>query len=50
MNKFKTEQEEFWAGEFGNDYISRNKSEEYLASNIGFFQKHLQKQLNSILV
>ncbi|EEG42818.1 hypothetical protein Flav3CDRAFT_1341 [Flavobacteria bacterium MS024-3C] len=23
-NKFKTEQEKFWAEEFGNDYIERN--------------------------
>ncbi len=36
---FKTEQEEFWAGDFGNDYISRNISEEYLASNLNFFSK-----------
>lgn len=36
---FKTEQEEFWAGEFGNEYIDRNKSEEYLASNLNFFSK-----------
>ncbi len=36
---YKTEQEKFWAGEFGNEYISRNKSEEYLASNLNFFSK-----------
>jgi len=36
---FKTEQEKFWAGDFGDDYISRNKSEEYLASNLNFFSK-----------
>jgi pseudaminic acid biosynthesis-associated methylase len=36
---FKTEQEEFWAGEYGNSYIGRNKSEEYLASNLNFFSK-----------
>ncbi len=36
---FKTEQEKFWAGTFGTDYISRNKSEEYLASNLNFFSK-----------
>jgi len=36
---FKTEQEVFWAGEFGDDYIGRNKSEEYLASNLNFFSK-----------
>ena len=37
--EFKTEQENFWAGDFGNEYISRNKSEEYLASNLSFFSK-----------
>ena len=36
---FKTEQEKFWAGEFGNDYITRNQSEEYLAANLNFFSK-----------
>ena len=34
---YKTEQEEFWAGEFGTAYISRNISSEYLASNLNFF-------------
>ena len=37
--EFETEQEKFWAGEFGNEYIGRNKSEEYLASNLNFFSK-----------
>ncbi|WP_017730406.1 pseudaminic acid biosynthesis-associated methylase [Nafulsella turpanensis] len=41
---FKTEQEAFWAGEFGNDYIGRNRSEEYLASNLNFFS-HAFRQL-----
>ncbi len=36
---FKTEQEKFWAGDFGDEYINRNKSEEYLASNLNFFSK-----------
>lgn len=36
---FKTEQESFWAGEFGDQYIDRNKSDEYLASNLNFFSK-----------
>lgn len=43
---FKTEQEKFWAGEFGNEYIERNKSNEYLASNLNFFSKtfnHIEK-------
>jgi spore coat polysaccharide biosynthesis protein SpsF len=40
---FKTEQEQFWAGIFGSDYIERNKSAEYLASNLNFFSKALQR-------
>ncbi|MEY4002821.1 MAG: hypothetical protein RIT07_863 [Bacteroidota bacterium] len=40
---FKTEQEDFWAGNFGDEYISRNISEEYLASNLNFFSKALQQ-------
>ena len=36
---FKTEQEKFWAGSFGDEYIERNKSQEYLASNLNFFSK-----------
>lgn len=43
MSNFKTEQEEFWAGEFGSEYISRNKSQHYLASNLNFFGKILAK-------
>ena len=38
---YKTEQESFWAGEFGDDYIQRNKGSELLASNIAFFSKTL---------
>lgn len=40
---FKTEQEEFWAGEFGKDYIDRNQDEAYLHSNIDFFSKALSR-------
>ncbi|HEV8082825.1 MAG TPA: pseudaminic acid biosynthesis-associated methylase [Chitinophagaceae bacterium] len=39
---YKTEQEEFWAGSFGEDYIERNKSDELLASNLNFFSKVLK--------
>jgi len=35
----KTEQEEFWQGNFGDEYIDRNKSAALLASNISFFSK-----------
>ena len=40
-NEFKTSQEEFWAGEFGVEYIDRNKGELLLASNLNFFNKAL---------
>ncbi len=40
---FKTEQEAFWAGSFGNEYIDRNRSDEYLASNLAFFSKALKQ-------
>ena len=33
----KTVQEEFWAGEFGDDYIDRNKSDALLAANLSLF-------------
>lgn len=39
---FITEQEAFWAGEFGDDYIERNKSQRLLASNLNFFSKALK--------
>lgn len=39
---FKTEQESFWSGKFGTDYIARNNSEALLASNLSFFSKALK--------
>jgi len=38
---FTTEQEKFWAGKFGTDYISRNHGKNLLASNIAFFSRAL---------
>lgn len=37
--EFKTDQEKFWAGTFGDQYIQRNQSEQLLASNINFFSR-----------
>ena len=34
-----TEQADFWRGDFGNAYISRNESEVLFASNLAFFSK-----------
>ena len=39
---FKTEQEAFWAGEFGNSYIARNQGDALMASNLDFFSKALR--------
>lgn len=38
-SKFNTPQEEFWAGDFGDQYISRNESDSLLSSNIALFAK-----------
>ena len=42
MNQFKTEQEAFWAGNFGTEYIQRNQGDGLLASNLHFFVKALR--------
>lgn len=41
--EFKTNQEEFWATEFGDEYIDRNKSEQLLSANINLFSKIFQR-------
>ena len=41
--KFKTDQEIFWSGKFGDEYINRNKNNDLLTSNINFFIKSLQR-------
>ena len=40
---FKTEQEAFWAGNFGTEYIQRNQGDTLLASNLDFFAKALRQ-------
>lgn len=39
---FRTQQEEFWAGEFGDSYIQRNVGAELLASNLSLFSAILR--------
>jgi spore coat polysaccharide biosynthesis protein SpsF len=39
---YKTEQEGFWAGEFGDEYIQRNQSEAVVASNAALFSTILR--------
>jgi pseudaminic acid biosynthesis-associated methylase len=38
---YKTDQEMFWAGDFGSEYIKRNQGDRLLASNLNFFVKSL---------
>ncbi len=40
MNNYKTEQENFWAGDFGKEYITRNQDH---TVNIPLFSKILEK-------
>lgn len=40
---YRTDQEAFWAGEFGSEYIGRNDDAQLLASNLAFFAKALDQ-------
>jgi spore coat polysaccharide biosynthesis protein SpsF len=46
-NPYKTEQEAFWAGDFGTDYIARNQGDALLASNLSLFAKALRSMSNA---
>jgi pseudaminic acid biosynthesis-associated methylase len=46
QKQFKTDQEKFWAGEFGTEYIERNRGDQLLASNLDFFVKALRNTQN----
>lgn len=39
MVKFKTEQERFWAGQFGDQYCGRNCGEKFIADQVDYFSK-----------
>ncbi|MFT5660477.1 MAG: pseudaminic acid biosynthesis-associated methylase [Sulfurimonas sp.] len=43
MKQFETEQENFWSGDFGTDYIQRNQGNTLIASNIMMLSKTIQK-------
>jgi len=49
--KYKTEEEYFWAGEFGSGYIERNNSDQLVASNLKLFSDSLDKIyfINSVI-
>ncbi|WYL96987.1 MAG: pseudaminic acid biosynthesis-associated methylase [Gloeotrichia echinulata IR180] len=39
MQEFETVQEQFWAGDFGNEYVNRNQEDVLVANNIALFAK-----------
>lgn len=39
---YRTEQEEFWSGEFGNAYIERNQNNQIVAANTALFAEALK--------
>jgi len=41
--KAKTEQEEFWSGEFGDQYCARNCGEKFIANQINYFSRIIEK-------
>ncbi|WP_445636149.1 Pseudaminic acid biosynthesis-associated methylase [Nostoc sp. DSM 114161] len=42
-SEFRTEQEYFWAGKFGDEYITRNQGNIFIANNISLFAKILSR-------
>lgn len=43
MTNFTTEQEKFWAENFGNEYIKRNSDVANVSSNLAIFAKILSR-------
>ena len=43
MQQYQTEQENFWAGEFGHEYIKRNDGANTLAVKTAFFAKVISR-------
>ena len=48
---YKTAQEEFWSGQFGNDYIERNKDNALLEAKMNLWMKVLEctKDVESVI-
>lgn len=51
MKNYGTEQEKFWAGDFGAEYIKRNQDDDLLASKLRIFSRVLEKtnNINSVI-
>jgi spore coat polysaccharide biosynthesis protein SpsF len=46
MTNFSTEQEQFWAGEFGDEYSDRNIGAGWIAANTSLFAKVIDRTRN----
>ncbi len=51
MTNFKTEQENFWAESFGNEYIDRNANINLVAANLALFSQIFRQtqQIDSVI-
>lgn len=43
MKKYKTDQEEFWAGQFGDEYVGRNQGRQIIAGNTALFSRIMSR-------
>ena len=43
MTDYQTIQESFWAGEFGDEYVGRNRGESCIEANTSMFTKILDR-------
>lgn len=48
---YSTEQENFWAGDFGDEYINRNTGDNFLSSSVSFLSRALKniEKPNSVI-
>lgn len=51
MKDYRTEQEKFWATEFGDEYSARNIGDNWISSNLRLFSRILERtrEVNSII-
>lgn len=51
MTNFKTEQENFWAESFGNEYIDRNANINLVSANLALFSQIFRQtqQIDSVI-
>jgi pseudaminic acid biosynthesis-associated methylase len=43
LKKYQTDQEEFWAGQFGDEYVNRNQGINIIASNTALFSRIISR-------